>query len=159
MPLWRHVLYVEQRPSCYANTSLASQEVPCIIHSLKDHYHFHKGPLLAFILRRIWCTSSQFICSISILILSFHLYLTVPRGLCLSYFPIKILYAFLFSRMLVIRSTELTVIDLITLTTFGEVDRGDLAQLAIIHYHYIICVCVCVWTISPSRGYDNFKFP
>jgi hypothetical protein len=61
--------------------------------------------------------------------------------------------------MLVIRSTELTVIDLITLTTFGEVDRGDLAQLAIIHYHYIICVCVCVWTISPSRGYDNFKFP
>jgi hypothetical protein len=46
--VWAHMYYVtnsmEQSPSWEANTSSASQEIPCILCNLKVHYHIHESP-------------------------------------------------------------------------------------------------------------------
>jgi hypothetical protein len=36
--------FMEQSPSCKANRSSASQEIPCILWNLEAHYHIHKHP-------------------------------------------------------------------------------------------------------------------
>ena len=44
---------MEQSLSWEANTSSASQEIPCILWNPKDHYGFYKSPPLVPILKKI----------------------------------------------------------------------------------------------------------
>jgi hypothetical protein len=41
---------MEHSPAWYAESSLASQEIPCILWSLKVHYYIHKSLPLAPVL-------------------------------------------------------------------------------------------------------------
>jgi hypothetical protein len=81
---------MEQRASWEANRSSASQEISRVLWNLKVHYRAHKCPPPLPILSQIdpihvpYPTSRR-----SILILSSHLSLGLPRGLLSSSFPPK----------------------------------------------------------------------
>jgi hypothetical protein len=62
-------------------------------------------------------------CLRSILILTIHIHLGLPRGLFPSCFPTNILYAFLFYPIRVTCLVYHILLDLINLIIFGEVDK------------------------------------
>ena len=114
---------MEQSPSWEANWLSASQEIPCIVWNLKVHYCIHKCPPPVPTLSHINLvhTSTSWR---SILILSFHLCLGLPRGLFPSGFPTKTLYMPLLSPICATCRVNLILLDLITRTILGKQYRS-----------------------------------
>ena len=84
---------MEQSPSWEANRFSASQEIPRILRNPKVHYRTHKCPPPIPILSQLDPFSAPHPTSWrSILILSSHLRLGLPSGLCPSVFLTKTLY-------------------------------------------------------------------
>ena len=110
---------MEQSPSCEANWSAASQEIPCILWNPKVHHRTHMRmppvPILSQ-LHPVHTTTSRR----SILILSSHLRLGLRSGLLPSGFPNKTLYTPLPSPIRATCPTHLILLDFITRTILGE---------------------------------------
>ena len=113
---------MQQSPSLEANRSSANQEIPRILWNPKVHTAFTSARHLSLSSSRsIQSMSPQPTSWISILILSSHLRLGLPRGLFLSGFPTKTLYTLLLSSYK-LHSTPPPnlILDLITHIIFGD---------------------------------------
>ena len=81
---------MKQRPSGKADTSATNQEILHILRNSMFHYSLEKGPPFVPLLSQINPTHAlQTISLRPILIVFYHLRLSLPSGLCPSGFPHK----------------------------------------------------------------------
>jgi hypothetical protein len=113
--------FKEQRPSWETSSHSRNQNIRRHLRNPKAHYRVHNNPPLVPILTHInplhtfpphfRKTHPN---------ITFHLSLGLPSGLLPSDYPIKTLYTFLISPMRATCPVQLTLLDFITLTIFGE---------------------------------------
>ena len=137
---------MKQSPSWEANTSSIRQEILGILCKPMVHYRVHKSPPPVAILSQIKPVHASPSKSWkSILILSSHLRLGLPRCLFPSVFPTNTLYATLLSS---IRSTcpaHPILLDLITQIIFCEQYSSSSSSCSLRHMEE----CVYYWHFSP----------
>jgi len=127
---------MEQSPSWEAYQFSASQEVPRILWNPEVHCRIYKCPHLSL----SGASSIQSIPPItifwrSILILSSHVYLSLPSVLFTSGFPTKTLYSRLLSPIRASCPAHLTLLDLIIWIIINEENRSLSSSLcSFLHY-------------------------
>jgi len=112
---------IEHNLSWGANSHSSCQEIPHLLSNPKVHYFVHKSKPLVPILSQIHPETPSYPISLrSILILVFHLRLSLPNCLFPSGSPTKILYSFLISPMLATCPAQLILLDLIIIMIFSQ---------------------------------------
>ena len=126
---------LEHSSSSEANWFSASQAIPHILWNSKVHYHIHKCPPPVPIPSHIDPVYiPHFTSWRSISILSSHLRLGHPSGLCPSGFPTKTLYTPLSSPISATCPAHLIILDFITRTKMGKEYR--LLSSSLCNFHY-----------------------
>jgi hypothetical protein len=144
LPLTNLITYLitysmEQVPSWETNHFSASRDIPCMLWNPKVHYRIYKCPLPVPILSQINSVHAPFPTFWrSILILSFHLLLGLPSGLCPTGFSTKTLYTPLLSSIRSKCIAYLVLLDLITRIIFGEEFKSLSSSLCIFLHSPVI---------------------
>ena len=149
--------YVEQNPFWEAKRFSASQEISHILWNPKVHYRLHKSPPPVHILSQINPVHAHHPTSWrSILILSSHLRLGLPRGSFPQVFPTRNLYASL-SPIRATCTSHLIFIDLFTRIMFGERYRSLSSPLCCFRHFpvylvplrlHAIMYCLTFWRMN-----------
>ena len=124
-----------QSPSWEANWFSASH-IPCILWNPKVHYCICLIHVLSWA-RSIQSMSPHFAPWRSFLILSSHLHLGFPSGVCSSGFPTTILYAPLLSPLHATWPTHIVLLNLIAWIIIGEKYRSLSSSVcSLLHSHF-----------------------
>ena len=145
---------MQQSPSCENNQFSASQEISRILCRPKVHYSIHKFPPPVRVLSQIDPVHAPAPHSTSwrsILILSSHLSLILPRDLFSSDFPTKTLFISLLAPKRATCPTHLILLDLVTRTMKISYDM-NYKTLSFLYSVFIIMKC---WVMNVWNGNYN----